>query len=111
MTNNKGFFMRQLAVKMTDKQLSILRLIIKSTLENGFQPNNEEIAKQAGTTRQAVADKIKQLCRKGVLKLSVASGERCVSIMGVRFVPVIDKKKLPDEHGEEIVAMLKSLVG
>jgi biotin operon repressor len=96
--------------EISEKQKQVLDLIIRFTMNNGFQPNREELAQQTGTTRQAVSDKIKQLCRKGVLEISVESGERCMRIVGMKFEPVFDAGKVPKAHAKMITELVRGAI-
>jgi DNA-binding MarR family transcriptional regulator len=78
--------------EITDKQLEILELLISSTVDNGYQPSQAELAVMTGTTRHAVSQKIKQLMLKGFLEQPQdGGGERCLKINGLVFGATLTK--------------------
>lgn len=99
---------RKAIEEVTEKQREILELLIQMTMENGYQPSRADLAMATGTTRHAVSVKIQHLVNKGFLKVVDGGGERCLRILGVKFLPVRNNDVLQDDSEKVLGEILSS---
>lgn len=69
----------------SEKQLELLRFIIRHVEEHGFQPSQSEMCQEFGITKNAVTERLKNLERHGVIGLPEGNRERAVRLKHVKF--------------------------
>ena len=72
--------------ELTDIQKDHLCYLISHVEKYGFQPNILEMAEYFGKTTRAVRDVLAQLASKGFIEFGPPKQERCLTILGVKFV-------------------------
>lgn len=85
--------------QLTPKQLQLMPFLIRHVEEYGFQPNCVELGEFLGITPPAVLARIRYLVEKGLLGQSKPNSERCVPLLGCKFLAYqVDEQGHPIEQ-------------
>jgi DNA-binding MarR family transcriptional regulator len=76
---------RRRSLEPTEKQLDVLRYIVRCVEMFGYQPAQSEIAAEFGITKNAVTERLKGLEGHGVIGLPEGNRERAIRLKHVRF--------------------------
>jgi SOS-response transcriptional repressor LexA len=71
----------------SEKQKEILEFIVLTVSQKGFQPSQQEMADHFGITKNAVAQRLDELAKRGLIEMVGKNRERAISLKGVKFKP------------------------